>query len=293
MFIPSWRVLSLISGCLFLITFGIYAPSLEYEFLSWDTYDYLQHTQMIRALTWENLVAMFSSLSMFNWHPLTWFSYALDYAIYGLNPWGFHLSNVLFHSANSVLFFFLCLRLLNLHLALQKNPSPEFIKHAWLSAALSALWFGIHPQHIESVVWIAERKDVLFLFFSLLSLIAYLRYSETRSLRAYLGTFLCCLLAVMSKPMAVSLPILFLLLDIYPLQRSFLNAPHTPEPLKNLLFEKLPFALCSLLSMSLTLIAQQQIIGVFEHVDVQLRVLNAFNSLLLYLSKFLIPLTFS
>lgn len=290
---PSRLTLSLVSGVLFSISLGIYAPSLDYEFLSWDTYEYLQHTQMIRALTWQNLIAMLTSFSMFNWHPLTWLSYALDYAIYGLNPWGFHLSNLLLHSANSVLFFFLCLRLLNLHLGLQKNLSPEFVKHAWWSAALAALWFGIHPQHVESVVWIAERKDVLFLFFSLLSLLSYLSYVETRSLRAYLGTFLCCLLAVMSKPMAVSLPILFLLLDIYPLQRSFLNAPNLPESLRKLLLEKIPFILCGLLSMVLTLIAQRQVIGVFEHIDVKLRILNAFNSLLLYLSKFLIPLTFS
>lgn len=293
MFMPSRLTLSLVSGALFLITLGIYTPSLEYEFLSWDTYDYLQHTQMIRALTWQNLIAMFTSLSMFNWHPLTWLSYTIDYTLYGLNPWGFHLSNLLLHSANSVLFFFLSLRLLNLHLRLQKKLSPEFVKHAWLSAALAALWFGIHPQHVESVVWIAERKDVLFLFFSLLSLLSYLRYAETRSLRAYLWTFIYCLLAVMSKPMAVSLPVLFLLLDIYPLQRSCLNAPSSSEAIRKLLLEKLPFALCSALSMVLTIIAQRAVIGVFEHIDVKLRVLNAFNSLLLYLSKFLIPLTFS
>ncbi|MDD2816605.1 MAG: tetratricopeptide repeat protein [Thiotrichaceae bacterium] len=293
MLIPSWRILSLISGCLFLISLGIYTPSLEYDFLSWDTYDYLQNTPMIRALTWQNLAAMLTSLSMFNWHPVTWFSYAIDYAIYGLNPWGFHLSNLLLHSANSVLFFFLCLRLLNLHLRAQKNSSPEFVKHAWLSAALAALWFGIHPQHVESVVWIAERKDVLFLFFSLLSLIAYLRYCETRSPRTHIWTFLCCLLAVMSKPMAVSLPLIFLLLDIYPLQRSFLNAPSSPESIRKLLLEKLPFALCSVLSMVLTLIAQRQVISTFEYIPLEFRVLNALNSLLLYLSKFLIPFNFS
>jgi tetratricopeptide (TPR) repeat protein len=293
MFIPSWRILSFSSGCLFLITFAIYAPSLNYELLSWDTYDYLYPTQMIRAFTWQNLVAMLTSLSMFNWHPLTWLSYAIDYAIYGLNPWGFHLSNVLLHSANSVLFFFLCLRLLKLHVGLQKNPAVEFVKHAWLSAALAALWFGIHPQHVESVVWVAERKDVLFLFFSLLSLLAYLRYSETRSFVAYGGTFLCCLLAVMSKPMAVSLPVIFLLLDIYPLQRSFLNASSSPEPLKKLLLEKLPFALCSLLGIILTLIAQRQVISVFDYVHPGFRVLNAFNSLLLYLLNFLMPFNLS
>jgi hypothetical protein len=248
---------------------------------------------MIRTLTWQNLVAMLTSLSMFNWHPVTWFSYALDYAIYGLNPWGFHLSNVLFHSANSVLLFFLCLRLLNLHVRVQKNSSPEFAKQAWLSAALAALWFGIHPQHVESVVWIAERKDVLFLFFSLLSVITYLRYIETRSLREYGWAILCCLLAVMSKPMAVSLPLIFLLLDIYPLQRSFLNAPSSPESIRKLLLEKLPFALCSLLSMVLTLIAQRQVISTFEYVPFEFRMLNALNSLLLYLSKFLIPFNFS
>lgn len=286
----SNRILLLLSGLLFIISFGVYYPSLNAEFLTWDTQLYVIEPKMIRSLAWENLWQMLTSFEVANWHPLTWFSYAIDYALYGLNPWGFHLTNSLWHSANTVLFFLLALQLLKLH-----NPfAATENRNLWI-AALAALWFGIHPQHVESVVWIAERKDVLSLFFSLLSIHIYLNYAQTRRPRDYLLSLLCFCLALMSKPMAVTLPVVLLLLDIYPLQRTRWTDSSRQESLLKLGIEKIPFFLGSLLDAWFTILAQHQATAIIslEKVSIAGRVLNAFDSIVLYISKFLLPIGLS
>ncbi|MEN9461233.1 MAG: hypothetical protein RIS84_1253 [Pseudomonadota bacterium] len=286
----SNRILLLLSGLLFIISFGVYYPSLNAEFLTWDTQLYVIEPKMIRSLAWENLWQMLTSFEVANWHPLTWFSYAIDYALYGLNPWGFHLTNSLWHSANTVLFFLLALQLLKLH-----NPfAATENRNLWI-AALAALWFGIHPQHVESVVWIAERKDVLSLFFSLLSIHIYLNYAQTRRPRDYLLSLLCFCLALMSKPMAVTLPVVLLLLDIYPLQRTCWTGSPRQESLLKLGIEKIPFFLGSLLDAWFTILAQHQATAIIslEKVSIAGRVLNAFDSIVLYISKFLLPIGLS
>ena len=291
---PRSRLI-LTSLALFTLSFAIYYPTLNYEFLAWDTRFYVIESPMIRSLAWEHLWQMLTSLYRANWHPLTWFSYALDYAFYGLNPWGFHLTNLLWHSANSVLFFLFSLQLLKLHYVAKSPlaPSHEENKRQFWIAALAALWFGIHPQHVESVVWIAERKDVLCLFFSLLTLSFYLRYIQSRQLKHYLFSLLCFCLALMAKPMAVTLPVILLLLDIYPANRTrFTISPH-PESLLKLLIEKIPFFLGSAIDAGLTLLAQQQAIVDITQISFIARLTNAFNSLITYLSKFILPLTLS
>lgn len=295
MSISSRITLILTSLALFSFSFAIYYPSLTYEFLAWDTRAYVVNSPMIRSLAWENIWQMFTSLYHSNWHPLTWFSYALDYAFYGLNPWGFHLTNLLWHSANSVLFFLFSLQLLKLHHTAKfpLTPSHADNKRQFWVAALAALWFGIHPQHVESVVWIAERKDVLSLFFSLLTLMLHLRYIQSRHLKHYLLSLLCFCLALMAKPMAVTLPVILLLLDIYPANRTRFTASQNSESLLKLLVEKIPFFLGSAIDAWLTLLAQQQAIVNIEHISFIPRLINAFNSLITYLSKFILPLTLS
>ncbi|MEN9847361.1 MAG: hypothetical protein RL368_101 [Pseudomonadota bacterium] len=285
----------IISILLFLISFFIYYPSLEYDFLSWDTRAYLMDVPMIRAITWANLQEMMSSFYMGNWHPLTWFSYALDYAIFGLNPWGFHLTNILWHSANTVLFFILSIRILNLQGVREQISIKLSEQQVFWIAALAAFWFGIHPQHIESVVWIAERKDVLSLFFSLLTIFTYLNYVETRCGRDYFISLLCFYLALMAKPMAVTLPVILLLFDIYPLHRTLFTQSLKRESLIKLGLEKIPFFLGSAVSAFLTLMAQHhaEFIASLVQVSLELRLINACNSLLFYLSKFLLPLGLS
>jgi len=283
-------ILLILSGLLLIISFAIYYPSLNFEFLTWDTRAYVVDAKMIRSLAWDNLWQMLTSFDVTNWHPLTWFSYAIDYAIYGLNPWGFHLTNSLWHSANTVLFLLLAIKLLKLH-----NPAfSTDNRNLWI-AAIAALFFGIHPQHVESVVWIAERKDVLSLFFSLLTISIYLNYVTTRRSRDYLLSLLCFCLALMSKPMAVTLPVILLLLDVYPLHRSrWTNSLHQESILK-LLMEKIPFFLGSLLDAWFTILAQHQGAAIIslENVSLAQRVLNAFDAIVLYIAKFLLPIGLS
>lgn len=288
---PRIRLI-LTSFVLFTLSFAIYYPTLNYEFLAWDTRLYVIDSPMIRSLAWENLWQMLTSLYMANWHPLTWFSYALDYAYYGLNPWGFHLTNLLWHSANSVLFFLFSLQLLKLHRTAKSPlaPSPEENQRQFWIAALAALWFGIHPQHVESVAWIAERKDVLSLFFSLLTLISYLQYAQSRHLTHYLLSFLWFCLALMSKPMAITLPIILLLLDVYPLKRTRFTTSIHPESLSKLFIEKIPFFLGTTIDVWLTLIAQQQAIAKIDEISFLMRLVNAGNSLIVYLYKLIFPL---
>ena len=138
-----------------------------------------------------------------NWHPLTWLSYLLDYQLYGLHPWGYHRTNLLLHAANGVLLFLVFRRMTGA---------------VWRSALVAAL-FAWHPLHVESVAWIAERKDVLSTFFGLLTIAAYAHYAGRPGWLRYVAVLLLYALALMAKPMLVTIPCVLLLLDYWPLGR--------------------------------------------------------------------------
>ena len=138
-----------------------------------------------------------------HWHPVTWLSLMLDYQIFGLNATGYHLINLLFHVMNTLLLFLILRRM---------------TKSLWPSAFVAAL-FAIHPLHVESVAWIAERKDVLSTFFWMLTMGAYSYYVENRSFKRYFFILLFFILGLMSKSMLITLPFVLLLLDYWPLQR--------------------------------------------------------------------------
>jgi len=259
---------------LVLTIFFFYHEALNNELLNWDTKAYIIDNPQIQSLTWEHLKWMFTAFYVANWHPLTWLSHAIDYALYGLNPWGHHLTSLIFHSLNTLLVFTLALVIL-------KFPPNQTL----VAAGLAALLFGIHPQHVESVVWVAERKDVLCLFFTLLTLLTYC------TIRRH--TLLFFTLALLTKPMAVTIPFLLLLLDVYPLQRTSLTTPNQAEPYRKLLLEKIPFLLLAVISSVITLFAQAAAIASANEVNFSLRLLNAANSLIFYLSKFIFPVLLS
>ncbi|MCK5717553.1 MAG: hypothetical protein KAH77_08690 [Thiomargarita sp.] len=251
-----------------------YYDALNNQFI-WDTQGYVVDNAHIRAFNGENLYWMFSQFYGGNWHPLTWLSHSLDYALFGLNPWGHHFVNLLIHCFNSLLVFILVIIL--------KPTDHKTI----LAAGIAALLFGIHPQHVESVVWVAERKDVLCLFFILLSLLSYVFYVSKAQATYYFLTFFCFLLALLSKPMAVTFPVILLLIDIYPLKRTY--APY------KLIVEKIPFFMLTVCSIVLSLLAQHQAgaMSSLETVDLSFRILNAFNSVIFYISKFFFPIHLS
>jgi len=214
----------IVCALLALITLLVYLPARHHTFVNYDDPDYVTENPMVQAgLTWSGFQWAFTTLDASNWHPLTWLSHMLDCQLFGLNAGGHHLVNVLFHATNAVLLLLLLLRL-----------TGAF----WQSTFIAAL-FAWHPLHVESVAWVAERKDVLSTFFGLLTLMAYVRYAQgvnsdmrqvtrTSSIqsrvmrhasRYYWLALLLFALALMAKPMLVTLPFVFLLLDYWPLRR--------------------------------------------------------------------------
>jgi hypothetical protein len=196
----------------------VYLPALQGGFINWDDPDYVTANPHIRTLGWSTVTWALTTFTAANWHPLTWLSLAVDHRLHGLDPAGYHLTNAALHVANSVL---VLLVLRGLTGAL------------WRSAAVAAL-FGLHPLHVESVAWVAERKDVLCAFFWLLAMAAYVGWVRGRSWRAYGIVVVTTSLALLSKPMAVTLPLALLLLDWWPLRR--LSWRSTAEKLPLLAF---------------------------------------------------------
>ena len=240
-------------------TLALYRPVTRFPFINFDDPEYISENPVTQAgLTWHGLVWAFNGIHVGNWHPVSWLSHMIDCQIFGVNAGGHHLMNVLFHIANTLLLF-------------------AFLRSAtgfeWRSAFVAAL-FAWHPLHVESVTWVAERKDVLSTFFWLLTIISYARYAtgsdELRVLSDkpatplatrhsslfYSFALVFCALAMLSKPMAVTLPFTLLLVDVWPLKRVW-NAEYGIRNLKTSLLEKIPFFLLMFALCAVTFLAQR------------------------------------
>jgi tetratricopeptide (TPR) repeat protein len=233
-------------------TAALYAPVRHYDFLFFDDWGYVTKNPLVAGgLTREGFIAACTTALGGNWHPLTVLSHMLDCQLFGLDPGPHHLGNVVLHVFNTLLLF---------GVLVQMTAQP------WRCACTAAL-FALHPLHIESVAWIAERKDVLSTLFALLTLqayVAYVRHPRARTYALLLGAYVAALL---SKPMVVTLPFLLLLLDVWPLRR--IVSQHTaaaPQPahlpdarrLTYLVAEKLPLLLLAAMVSAITLITQAQ-----------------------------------
>src|SRR5580704_1811459 len=198
---------------LVLITLALYWPVRHFEFNNYDDGQYITKNPNVQnGLTLPDIEWAFTAAGYAgNWHPLTWLSHLLDIELFGFHAGAHHFTNLLFHTANTLLLFLLLRR---------------WTGALWRSAFVAAL-FGWHPLHVESVAWVAERKDVLSTFFFFLTLLAYTRYTgelkiKTSNYKLYYGLALVCFaLGLLSKPMLVSLPIMLLLLDYWPLRRIY------------------------------------------------------------------------
>ena len=286
-----------LSAILFIlaISFLTYYSSLSNGFISnWDDGAYVLKNQHIHKLNLDNLWWMFTAFHAANWHPLTWLSHAIDYAMYGNNPWGHHLTSVIFHALNSAWVFLLSLVLIYI---VEKLPSERFEFDAIFNqkrfavALLTAVLFAIHPQHVESVAWIAERKDVLFFFFFIPALLSYAIYTQTNTTHWYILSLVCFVLSLLSKPMAVTLPILLILFDVYPLKKIDLQTINYKQWFLN----KIPFFIIALMVGIFTLLAQSNVgaVASVQEVGLNARVLNAIHSLIGYFEKWLLPLHLS
>lgn len=263
-------------GIVAVITFVVYMPSLQNGFVNWDDPLYVYENHNIRAF---DLKWLLSAVVVGNWHPLTMLSFAVDYSIWGLNPFGYHLTNILLHAINTFLVGVLALRLL----CFKDVAAPMVVFSAFVTAAL----FGLHPLHVESAVWVSERKDVLSALFFIMSIFFYLSYVSRPSWLFYSASLLSFVLALMSKPMAITLPAILLILDFYPLERlSGLN-----KGIKQVMAEKIPFLLLSSLSAIITLWAQGHAINSFESLPFMSRLYTAARALVFYLYKIIFPST--
>src|SRR5881296_1666049 len=198
------RMNFLIAGALAIVTLAIYAQVIRHQFITLDDPTYIQENPMVnRGITGAGLAWAFTTFHATNWHPLTWISHMIDCQLFGMNAGRHLLVNALIHATNTLLVFWFLLR----------------TTHARWPSALVAALFALHPLHVESVAWAAERKDTLSTFFGLLSLIAYARYAGAPSISRYAWTAIALALGLLAKPMLVTWPFVMLLLDYWPLRR--------------------------------------------------------------------------
>lgn len=271
----------LLSLILVTATLAIYSQVLFNGFINYDDPLYVTENSLVQqGLTIEGALWAFTSFDAANWHPLTWLSHMLDVQMFGMTPLGHHLTNLLLHIANTLLLF--------LFLVYATGSS-------WRSF-FAALLFGIHPLHVESVAWIAERKDVLSAFFCMLTLLAYLRYSRNRSRTTYLPVMGLFAAALMSKPMVVTLPFVLFFLDYWPLWRfpqSF-DAKLPPdgawkETSLTIVLEKLPLFVLAGISTTMTIMAQKSAGAIKYTASFTENIVNALVSYGTYLFKMVWP----
>ncbi len=282
-----------------LVVLVVYLPTLSNDFVNWDDYIYVVDNVRIRSLNPAFFSWAFTDLSAGFWHPLTWVSLAVDYAFWGLNPLGFHLSAILLHAANTFLVTALALRFFDLQ---QGSTAPSWLRSAaenhgiLIAAGLTGLLFGLHPLHVESVAWVSERKDLLCALFFLLSIRSYLDYVNVQRDQGgsrlfwlnsrYLLSLILFVCALASKTMAVSLPLVLLILDWYPLGRIRSLNDATVR-----VMEKIPFLAASLGIAVVSIVAQKSLgaLSMMATTPLWSRVLVAFRAQAAYLVMMIFP----
>jgi len=264
-----------IAICIFLAvsTFAVYAQVQDHEFINYDDDKYVTNNEYVKAgFTRDSVGWALTTSYNSNWHPMTWLSHMLDAQLFGPNSKGHHLTNLLFHIANVLLLFLVLLRMTGA---------------LWQSGFVAAL-FALHPLNVESVAWVAERKNVLSTFFWLLTMWAYIRYAQKTNLKRYSLVILFFAMGLMSKPMLVTLPFVLLLLDYWPLRR--LQSDRRTA-ISRLVYEKIPLLVLVAGSVVTTLTVQKMggALGSLNAFPIQERVINALVSYWLYLQKMIWP----
>jgi protein O-mannosyl-transferase len=238
------------------------------DFVYYDDNEYLTENPVVRqGLTMEGLKWAFTSFDASNWHPVTWLSHMLDVTLFGMDPAWHHLMNLGFHIANALMLFALL----------------RYLTGRLWSAALVAALFALHPLHVESVAWAAERKDVLSMFFWLAAMWAWIWYAAGPRITRYLAVLLLFALGLMSKPMVVTFPLILLALDYWPLQRTLTGS------LRLLIVEKLPMLVMSLMAAGATMMAQRGAITDLGEVSLAHRLANAAVSYFTYIRQMVWP----
>lgn len=274
---------SLLGMVLVVVTLAVFLQTTTHQFINFDDPGYITANPAVKGgLSAAGVVWAFTSTAMSNWHPLTWLSHMLDVQLFGLEPRWHHLTSVLLHAAAVFLLFQLL----------------AGITGALWQSFFVALLFAIHPLHVESVAWVAERKDVLSCLFGLLALLSYVRYVKSSEYRWYLVSLLLFVAALMSKPMLVTLPVVMLLLDYWPLARYGREEDANGDgmlsrrvPFLSLVREKIPFFLLSAASSVITVYGQQKggAMATLDKVPVFARVENALIAWIKYIALMFWP----
>jgi len=272
---------------LIMLTLAVYWEVQHFGFVNYDDNLYVTENYQVQSgLTFKGVIGIFSDISTGNWHPLTMISHMLDWELFGQNAGGHHWSSLVLHIINTVLLFLLL------------NQMTGAI---WRSALVAAL-FAIHPINVESVAWISERKNVLSTFFWFLTMMFYGWYVGKPHWKRYLPVFICFALGLMSKSMLVTLPFVLLLMDYWPLNRTWIdtrskadlpsNLPFAKSGLGFLILEKIPLFVLTVIFSGLALYAQQaaKAMAGLDFLPLSMRLANAIVSYVYYLGNMFWPL---
>ena len=271
-------------------TFIIYKDIVNHSFLYWDDNYYIRDNPYLHSFSLQNIAWMFTSSHLANWHPLTWLSLAANFITTGDNPLYFKITNILIHLSTSFVLLLLSITLLQ---TVKQNYFKEqsfILTNTQILGAglISCMLYAIHPQHTESVLWISERKDVLCGLFYFLALHFYLRHANSGSKRDQHLVSLFFICALMSKSMAVTLPLALILLDLYPLNRYQKNLPLRQNAVLLLRNKWFYFALCLVVAI-ITVVTQRNEIHDFDSLPIFPRTVNTSIALLKYMGDILYP----
>ena len=273
---PAWFSTIIICLGLTSLVWLVFGQTLQHQFVAYDDQNYVYENPVVTAgLTANGVRAAFTQSHASNWHPLTTLSHMLDSQLYGMNPAGHHFTNVLLHTAAVLLLFFVL---------------RAMTGRTWQSAFVAAV-FAIHPLRVESVAWVAERKDVLSALLFMLTLVAYARYAERPTIARYAAVFGAFAFGLTAKPMLVTLPLLLLLLDYWPLRRfeKLRSANEPRREWRKLIFEKIPLLLLSVAAGIATLIVQKSTVGYGEQTPLVWRLGNAATACIIYIGQMFWP----
>jgi len=266
----------LILGAIVLV---IFIPCVGNDFMNWDDLAFVVENPQISTLSLKSFVWMFTTFYQGVWHPLTWFSHAMDVALWGADPAYHHLVSVFIHVITVLLVAALFVKLQE-----ARGLPPERV---YIAAFTGALLFGVHPLRVESVAWVAERKDVLCAMFYVASLVFFLDYvratERAQWLKYYVLSLLCLLFALLSKPMAMTLPLVLLVFDFFPLERL------TVGSMGRVLADKTPFILLAAGAATLNMAAAGTSGVPLSYVPLYMRTMNAFHSVVFYIKQSVFP----
>jgi len=280
-----------------LLTTLAFLPALRNQFVNWDDYETLVNNSSYRGLSWPRLRWMFTTFHLGHFQPLSWVSFAIDYLVWGTNPLGYHLTNLILHAANAVLFFLLARLFLSMAIKGSGNARQLGLT---VGAGVAALLFSVHPLRVESVAWATERRDVLSGFFYLVALYHYV-IAQTGAKARWSGrrlavSVLLYTLSLFSKATAMTLPAVLLLLDVYPLRRLPGKVSQWVKPeYRSILWEKLPFVALAVVFAWIAILAQQDTgaLRPMQQYFISYRLGQAFYAFCFYVWKSVAPFKLS